>query len=67
MRLEGETIAKINYKGNNRVWREQRIQDQKARMKVPVREINVREIDLWDIQVQIQNITINIHADPTYV
>ena len=42
-------------------------QDQKAQMKVPVREINVRKNDLWDIHVHIQNITIKIQEDPTYV
>ena len=29
-------------------------------MKVPVREINVRKTNLWDIHVHIQNIAINI-------
>ena len=43
MRLEGKTIAKIHYKGNSWVWRQQRIQDQKVRKKVPEREINVKQ------------------------
>ena len=29
-------------------------------MKVPLREINVRKTDLWDIHVHIQNIAIKI-------
>ena len=60
MRLEGKTIAEIHYKGNSRVWREQRIQDQKARTKVPERDKCQTKTDLWDIQVHIQNIAINI-------
>ena len=48
MRLEEKTIAKIHYKGNNWVWREQRVQDQKAQTKVLEREINVRKKwSLW--------------------
>ena len=43
MMLEGKMIAEIQYKGNNGVWRENRIQDQKAQIEVPEREINVRE------------------------
>ena len=43
MRLEGKMIAEMHYKGNSWVWREQRIQDQKAQTKVPEREINVRK------------------------
>ena len=43
MGLEGNTIAEIHYKGNISVWREKRIQDQKARTKVPEREIHVRK------------------------
>ena len=43
MRLEGKTIVEIHYKGNNWVWRENRIQDKEARTKVPEREINVRQ------------------------
>ena len=35
--------------------RDQRIQDQKARTKVPVREINVRKTDLWNIHIHIQH------------
>ena len=36
-------IAEMHYKGKNWVWREQRIQDQKDRTKVPEREINVKQ------------------------
>ena len=43
MRLEGKKIVEIHYKGKSWVWREQRIQDQKARTKVLEREINVRQ------------------------
>ena len=43
MRLEGKAISEIHYKGNIWVWREQRIQDQKAQTKVLEREINVRQ------------------------
>ena len=43
MRLEGKMIVEIHYKGNSLVWREQRIQDQKAQTKLPEREINVRQ------------------------
>ena len=43
MRLEGKMIYEIHYKIKNWVWREQRIQDRKARTKVPEREINVRK------------------------
>ena len=43
MRLEGKMIAELHYKGNNCVWREQRIQDEKAQTKVPEKEINVRQ------------------------
>ena len=43
MRLKGKMIIKIHYKGNNWLWREQRIQDRKARIKVPEREITVKQ------------------------
>ena len=43
MRLEYKMITKIHYKGNNWVWREQRILDRKAQTEVPKREINVRK------------------------
>ena len=43
MRLEDKIVDEIHYKWNNWVWREHRIQDQKARTKVPEREINVRQ------------------------
>ena len=47
MRLEGKMIYEIHYKGNNWVWREQRIQDWKDQTKVPKREINV--IQNWSL------------------
>ena len=43
MSIEGNMIVEIHYKRNNWVWREHRIQDWKARTKVPEREINVRK------------------------
>ena len=39
----------------------------KAQIELPEREINVKKIDLWDIQVHIQIIAIKIKVYPTYV
>ena len=63
-------IPKIHYKKETIEYgvkesRESKIK--KARVKVPVREINVRTTDLWDIHVHIQNIAIKIQENPTYV